>query len=509
MDKLSIFRHKLSALLLVYCVLLLASPIVSAQTTDSTPSPENTETPVEPAEGSTTTPTLTPTLTLTPTATPVCDDTYEPNEQLASGPVLMSNQPISDLTLAPSGDIDYFQVWVKAGYHYQVDTATVDGVDTRIRLFNDAGDLLSENDDYITGNPASRIKFQSSIDGWLFIAVDSLIPIEWGCRKYNISITDYTPPTPTPTLTPEPTSTVTSAPTQTPAATNTPLPELYDAYEPNYDFDSATNIGVGQVIELNFHTFPPGDSGIDNDFFRLYVKTEQNLLIETQDLAGGVDTNLILYREDRSVIDGNDDCELGKLYSCLSWFPDYTGIAYLLVGPVGVTPKSVSDAMLNYRLSVVDLAGAPTITPPPGYGTDAPWPQTPTDPTEEPTKEPTPTKEPQVDITTFSLAPPTPTPLPSQPVVVEVTIYYDENDNKAPDINEGITGVNMQVLDGLSNRLIGQTFTNGQGHASIFTSTAQKVRVTIPYLGYSQTIGPPGKQFEIRVSPLQLPSLIP
>ena len=93
--------------------------------------------------------------------------------------------------------------------------------------------------------------------------------------------------------------------------------------------------------------------------------------------------------------------------------------------------------------------------------------------------------------------------------MVELTIYYDENDNKAPDMGEGVTGVNVRVLDSLTNRLLGQAFTNSQGHVTLFVSTAQAVRLSVTYLGYNQQVKPPGGQFEIRLPPLHLPSLMP
>ena len=104
--------------------------------------------------------------------------------------------------------------------------------------------------------------------------------------------------------------------------------------------------------------------------------------------------------------------------------------------------------------------------------------------------------------------PPTPTPLPAQPFTLELTVYYDENNNKAVDFNEGVTGINMQVLDSLTNRLLGQAFTDSQGHANIFISAAHNVRVSVPYLGYSQLVKPPGNDYEIRIAPLQLPNYV-
>ena len=379
----------------------LSGLTVSAQTTE-TPAPTDRPTPAE---------------TTTPTPEPDCEDAFEPNDDVGSGPILMSDQPLSDLTLAPLDDVDFLQVWVKANRYYQVDTATVDGVDTRLRLFNEAGDLLAENDDFIVGDPASRMRFQAPpADGWLFVAVDSLVPIAWGCRTYNIAMTDISAPTPTPTPSPEPTAQ--PEPTTAPEPSATPLPALYDAYEPNYDFTTAADLGVNQVAALNFHPYPPGHPGIDNDFFRLYVKSGQILDIETTELAPGVDTNLIVYREDAAtIIGGNDDCETGQFYSCLEWRPDYTGYAYLLVGPVGLTPKGVSAEALAYRLSITDLAGQPTPTPiapsPTGdFGQPLPWsPAPPLTPTPTLTPTVTSTPEPVLQLRTFSLAPPTPTPV--------------------------------------------------------------------------------------------------
>jgi hypothetical protein len=88
-------------------------------------------------------------------------------------------------------------------------------------------------------------------------------------------------------------------------------------------------------------------------------------------------------------------------------------------------------------------------------------------------------------------------------------VYYDENDNRAPDISEGVAGISVRLLDSLTNRLLGQTFTDSQGHASLSVSATGDVRLSVPYLGYTQPVKPPGKQFEIQLGALRLPSLIP
>jgi hypothetical protein len=114
-----------------------------------------------------------------------------------------------------------------------------------------------------------------------------------------------------------------------------------------------------------------------------------------------------------------------------------------------------------------------------------------------------------VQVQSFSLAPPTGTPRPLQSVTLDVTIYYDANNNQAPDGEEGVTGIDVRALDGTSNQVLGQAFTDAYGHARLTVATADQVRLSVPYLGYNQAVRPPGKELVIRLAALQLPSLIP
>jgi hypothetical protein len=114
-----------------------------------------------------------------------------------------------------------------------------------------------------------------------------------------------------------------------------------------------------------------------------------------------------------------------------------------------------------------------------------------------------------VRVRAFSVAQPTPTAIPLQPLTIQVTIYHDANDNQAADIDEGVLGLNVVILDSLTNRLLGQAFTDRQGHARLFVSARDTVRLSVPYLGYNQTVRPPGSEVEIRLPGLPLPSLIP
>ncbi len=493
-----------------------------------TPTPTRTVTPLWPTD------TPTPTPVWTPTST--CADGWEPNESPGTGPALIINQTVSMLTLFPSGDVDYFPLWGKGGTYYQLTTATSEGVDTRVRVFDPTGALIAENDDYEPGNPGSRVTFMAPGEGWFAVAVDSRAPIKWGCRQYTLTLIDVSPPTATPTATPGPSPTGTRPPTTTPTATAIPGEVMYDEYEPNPSFEWAANVGVNQTLNLNFNPYPAGSNDVDNDFFRLYVKVGDVLRFETGSLAEGLDTNLILYRDNGEVVAGNDDCQAGERRSCLEWRSDYTGIAYILAGPVGTIPEAVSAGSRAYSLSIENVAGQ-VVTPLPGsgplpngtggaaggtpqFGEELPWAVTPLPPTATPVAaeagdetgeagSPAPTPTPAVMVRSFSLAPPTATPKPLQAMTVQITVYYDENNNRAPDTNEGVAGLSVRVLDSSTNQVLGQSFTDTYGHAILAVSAPGEVRLSMPYLGYNQSVRPPGKELFVRLTPLRLPSLIP
>ena len=250
-----------------------------------------------------------------------------------------------------------------------------------------------------------------------------------------------------------------------------------------------------------------------------YVKAGQALRFETTHLAPSLDTNLIVYRDNLQVIGGNDDCTPSERRSCLDWEADYTGFAFILVGPVGLAPKAVSIEASAYSLAVTDLATghqttehshqSPTATL--VYGEPLPWDNVPPPATPIPVAPlPTPTSRArEIHIRAFSLVPPSPTAAPRQPLEIELTIYHDANDNQAPDIDEGVQGVSVRVLDSLTNRLLGQAFTDSQGYAQLFIAAPDTVRLSVAYLGFNQTIRAPGKPVQIRLPALHLPSLIP
>ena len=90
-----------------------------------------------------------------------------------------------------------------------------------------------------------------------------------------------------------------------------------------------------------------------------------------------------------------------------------------------------------------------------------------------------------------------------------INVYYDENDNRAQDLSEGIQGLSIRILDGQSNQPLGQLFTDPSGYASLTVAAPETIRVSIPYLNFNQTIKPPGDNLVIKLNALRLPSIIP
>jgi hypothetical protein len=208
---------------------------------------------------------------------------------------------------------------------------------------------------------------------------------------------------------------------------------------------------------------------------------------------------------------------------------------------VGAIPEATSGSARAYTLSVKDLAGQPAPIgdndgqtnsslggSQPGAGTtnnhsanslpgsDLPWKVTPLPPptplpTATPTSPPTATPTPTAVIyvrrieTSAAMA----TPEPQQMIQINVTVYYDENNNQALDPSEGVAGISLRVLDEQTNQSLGHIFSDNNGHARLIVSAQDAVRVSAPYLGYNQRVRPPGDSVTIRLAPLRLPSLIP
>jgi hypothetical protein len=434
-----------------------------------------------------------------PTATPVFVDLYEPNNSLGTAYATSVGTKLCAATLWPAGDVDWFRFVLKRDRPYQIQTSDLtSGLDTILSAYNTSGSLVATNDDYQFGSLASRVTLTAGQDGYFYAKIQNKSTSDPANKTYCFQVTEIQP---------------TATPTALPTSTRVPGA---DVCEYNGDFDSACLIGSSSALDLNF--VPLWGEGPDNDFFRIWIKPGLTYTCRTFDLSGVNDTNMILYDQNRNGLAGNDDRAIGDFSSEVSYYANYTGWLYVLVGPVA--PPSYADSFLyTYSLECTEAVTTPTPLAPPTSASNGSF-------VRPPTATPTPVASPvvitvtaPVAIATVATVTPTPTPnvviqaLPTSTppasggrlVEFDLTIYYDANQNYTPESTEGVENVAVAVYDNTTNALLAFGYTNEAGVIRFNSLVASgAVRVTIPYLQYSQ-VGTGNSNLFIRVAPFLLP----
>ncbi len=451
-----------------------------------------------------------PSPTNTPTPTPggeVFIDDYEPNNEISTATEVAAGQAkLTNITLWPVGDEDYFKFYGKKGSTYSVFTADLGaGLDTVLKVYNPDGNKIGENDDFEPTNPRSQFQFTAGEDGFYYARVLNQSATNSTGLQYSFEIDIIIPPTPTPT------------------ATRVGQP---DTCEPNNTLGTACLIGTDEVKQ-NMNFVPPTGTETDNDFYRLAVKVGILYTCETSELSAITDTNMIFLDNNGNDFNpqlGNDDRAPGDRSSVLSWLATYTGNLYILVGPVNPPPYE-DTPLTNYNLTCRGVAATPTPAPtatvafvPPSTGggvvpspTAVPFPTFP----------PTPTP---IDLASFLTATPPPPPIvdfiplptstpaagASQTTSVQVTVFYDRNFNYMAELDEGIMDVAVELFDNATGELMAFGYTNEAGVVRFegIVSTGA-VRVQVSYLNYSQIITGASANILLRVEPRPLPGGIP
>jgi hypothetical protein len=457
---------------------------------------------------------VTPTPPPPPTPVGANPDPYEPNDL---PPIVQGQAPIRSFVnvgqqltnlnfyTQPNtntlqfGDVDWYFFYGRGGAAYRVTTEVQPGVDTELFIyrpdqlpasnaFTTTG-LLASNDDYQPLNRGSQVTFVAPFDGlfWIKVWNKDQAPRVAG-QTYNLSVVELAPNTPTPTNTPLPTF------------TPTPFPAGADQYEYNGDFDFATLIAPGvKYSGLTFVPFqPPTPDTVDNDFFKLPVKQGVFYTCETQDLAGGADTNIIVYNQDRVGIGGNDDISpedkaQGRFQSRFSWLSAYTGYAYILVGDVNPPRAGEAQARSYSLICTIGLPATPTPTPDPNppTATPPPLPPTPLPPEPTPTPFPTPRAAQNLVVQRFDTrptpAPPRPTPTPRL-LIIDVHVFNDYNRNNLLDAGEGIARASVRLADERTGTPLAQGFTDADGRARFPLSNDGPVQVNVPAFNFSTVV---------------------
>jgi hypothetical protein len=504
-------------------------------TPTSTAGPVATDTPTDTPE-----PTQTPyVITATPSPTPTANlpqpDAYERNDTSGTAAMIALPAQVEKLNFYPAGDVDYFRFSVKAsqsGLTLTLDTYAEIGIDTTMRLLSSDGAIVAENDDFSPTETRSHIAVRTS-EGEYSIEIANRAQSRPEFKTYNLELNLIQP----------------ALPAAEPTATPTPEPAgAWDQYAgTNYTWENAPQIAIGEPIEGLTFGCPIWDATRSGcavpDFFRIAVKQGTCYTAATERLAPGVDTNLIVYTEQRdsaAPITGNDDRAQDDFSSMATFCSPYTGDAYLLIGQAGnsAPPPPIKDR--TYTL-IINLWSPPDPTSDP-----APLPLPPAEPpTSAPLPQPGP---PNGDVGLGADEPPQVIPAPDMPapisepdgmpslrgVIVEeikpeqaaqptailqiaipvaVLACYDRNLNQSCDVDEGIAGLTVYVSNSASGELLGQGITNQSGRAQLTVRAAEtaSINISVPSFAASQTISARSAQIRPIVvkTVAAIPALIP
>ncbi len=484
-------------------------PFQITDTPTNTPTASPTNTPTQ-TSTSTSTPTVTSTNTPAPPSTGVYVDPYEPNNSFQQATDTQAGFVLQNLTLWPPGDQDYFRFVGYAGSSYEVFTKELTaGLDTQLTIYDINGNVIGQNNDYDPLSRASKVTFSTTITGFYYARVVNISPADPAGRVYKFEIKE-----------------ILGTSTPTPRPTGTRIPTI-DQCEENNTFDTACVIELTVVGSYDF--VPVVGTGPDNDFYRIWIKQGLYYVCETLNLSSVNDTNMIFYSAPSAEagIGGNDDIDkaAGNLGSRMSFLATYTGWLYVLVGPVPPVQYDISYLYTYDMLcTIVPFTPTPTASPTTAFvsggGNNIPPPTiAPTFviPTPYPTptalppglfETPEPTPRPEIIIV------PLPTSTPSagdaEVVNLDITVYYDANESFTPELNEGVVGVSVAVYDNATGALLAFGYTNDAGNVRFGPIAASgAVRVSVPFLGFSQVVAGGDSTILIRIAPQETPIIIP
>jgi len=461
-----------------------------------------------------------PVATSTPGST-IYVDAYEPNNTLSQSYTVSANQvdgtaqKLCSITFWPLGDVDYFKFRGKPGSEYKIYTLDLSaGLDTYMKVYDTQGALMASNDDAESGTRRSQVRITASVDGFYYVHLINQDPSDSTGKTYCLQVDEVLASTPTPS----------------------PTPVSGDACEYNSTIATACLIGEGETKSLNF--VPVYGSEQDTDVFRLWVKPSIKYTCQTLNLSAYADTNIILYDQNGNAFNpwiGNDDREIGDRSSLVEYWSTYTGWLYISVGPVNPPPYEESS-LHTYELNCVSDPATPTPTatatviyyPPTdggdgssggtgGGGTVIVTPTSFAFPTPLPTSTP-------FDVSSLltPVAPPPEVvfqPLPTAVSesgsggllsTVNVTAFYDENNDFTPALEEGINNIAVMLYDNGTGELTAFGYTNEAGMVrfdSVATSGA--LRIVVPFLNYTQIVTSSTSDILIRVAPAAMPGGIP
>lgn len=284
------------------------------------------------------------------------DDPYEPNNSYDTARTFPLTNTLK-LTLPP-GDADFYRFSVgEADVAYPV-TVTVQGTFgllTHVVVYRDSDRVAITQTDVARPQPSQTVSWQPQ-----FIGDD---------HSYVIQISDAGSPFTAaaqggyvlqiavgPQITPPPSSVLPDSRGLDPEA---------DQWENNWSPTLAPIIGPAMDFSANFVCPDPitGCSHQDQDYYQQPVKPGNCYRWETDQLGGGVDTNLLVIGADGVILAGNDDRAVSDLRSKVDWCVPLNGdtLVSVLVGPTVPLPQPLRERTYVLRASI--LPPEPTATP--------------------------------------------------------------------------------------------------------------------------------------------------
>ena len=233
-------------------------------------------------------------------------DAYEENNSLNSAKAwpIELGIPLTEGTIEPAGDHDYFKFNGEAG---QVITIDVDAnslnpsslLDSELYLYNSDGDQLFYNDDY-DGSDSQIVEFPLPSDDIYYIMVRNYESLDGGPEySYHLKV-------------------------DLDGFTNA------DAYEPNNDFEHATGISIGSSLSEAIIN-PEGDY----DYFKFKGSAEQVITIDVDAMSlnppSSLDSVLYLYNSVGDQLAYNDDYGGSDSDSRIVGFPLLSDDTYYLL----------------------------------------------------------------------------------------------------------------------------------------------------------------------------------
>lgn len=437
------------------------------------------------------------------TATPVYIDQYEGNDTLQTAYTLDTESNIhctnNDATFWPAGDIDYYRFWAREGQEIVVTSEVSQGIDTIMTLYTPEGEEWLRNDNNLPGVRTSEIRFTPERDAYYYVSLVNEDPSDPANRFYCIRFTEFSP-----TLTPTPTATT--------------VQTTSDVCEDNDDVSRACVQSTGVTHSADF--VPNDPDKTDIDFYRVWAKPGIAYTCETSNLSDFNDTFMAMLDVNLNRVGENDDIGFPDLGSRVTYLSNYTGWLYIQVEPRVPVEYDISN-LYTYSLTCTAELTTPTPTPFPTSPPSVSQPIVST-PTPTPLSETlTPVVFPTIDVLATVQAAASPTAIPTNPPNIEVRplptntpqvtqvfmsnvnviIFYDENNNNLPEIDEGIRDMPVNVYDGISGQLLTLGYTNEAGMLSFqVSSNFNTVRVEVPYLGISQVVSMSTSELLIRVA---------